>query len=134
MALLLPFFRFQPKASLPHTCLRTPTLITDPPHMSASVDTPIKFNGGRVVGNVGRCHLHRPESPRKALWGPLAPCVSNSRGLKLMQTTPSCCSDTGTLCVTQGSPALWGRFRTAPIIALFIPGTPLHTTHLQKDA
>ena len=24
--------------------------------------------------------------------------------------------------------------RTAPIITLFIPGTPLKTTHLQKDA
>ena len=28
----------------------------------------------------------------------------------------------------------WGPFRTAPIITLFIPGTPLKTTHLQKDA
>ena len=26
-----------------------------------------------------------------------------------------------------------GRFRTAPNITLFIPGTPLKTTHLQKD-
>ena len=32
------------------------------------------------------------------------------------------------------SMVLWGRFRTAPIIALFIPGTPLKTTHLQKRA
>ena len=24
--------------------------------------------------------------------------------------------------------AVWGRFRTAPIITLFIPGTPLKTT------
>ena len=29
---------------------------------------------------------------------------------------------------------LRGRFRTAPIITLFIPGTPLKTTHLQKYA
>ena len=29
---------------------------------------------------------------------------------------------------------LWGRFRTAPIITLFIPGTPLQTTPLQKRA
>ena len=28
----------------------------------------------------------------------------------------------------------WGRFRTAPIIRVFIPGTPLKTTHLQKCA
>ena len=33
-----------------------------------------------------------------------------------------------------GRSSLWGRVRTAPIIMLFIPGTPLKTTHLQKDA
>ena len=37
-------------------------------------------------------------------------------------------------CGTPAPVALGGRFRTAPFITLFIPGTPLKTTHPQKHA
>ena len=45
----------------------------------------------------------------------LPPCLHVAVTVSLLQTRPH-----------------WGRFHTAPIITLFIPGTPLKTTPLQK--
>ena len=47
---------------------------------------------------------------------------------------PCAVSNTLSYCSTHPMGAFLHSARTAPIITLFVPGTPLKTTHLQKRA
>ena len=85
-------------------------------------------NGGALKRySSPMCHTavhteYRLQQKRHLEWWPTKPCLPHG------PTAPPSAKPG----VSQG--AFWHSARTAPIITLFIPGTPLQTTPLQKHA